>query len=168
MKRQTLFLLVLLSGVAPVKAQHAHQHGTGRLDIVVEGAQLSVSLDVPQHDLVGFERPAQGARELLAVQATLEKLRLPARLFEPTAAAQCTPGDAKIDAPLLEGKASGSGHGDIEASYVYRCANPQALNGLRVKVGEAFPRLRSLAVSFAGPQGQKAGRVDARQPVFSW
>jgi len=168
MRKLSFFLLVVLLGATPVKAQHAHRHGAGQLEIVLEGDRLSLSLDVPQHDLVGFERPARGARELLAAQAALEKLRLPARLFEPTAAAQCTPGEAKIDAPLLEGKASGSGHGDVEASYVFRCANPQALDGLRVKVGEAFPRLRSLAVSFAGPQGQKAGRVDARQPVFSW
>lgn len=168
MRKLSLFLLVLLSGAASAQAPHAHQHGAGQLGIVVEGAQLTLLLEAPQHDLVGFERAAKSAREQLTAQAALEKLRAPARLFVPTAAAQCALSEQKIDAPLLEGKASSDGHGDVEARYVYRCANPLALDGLRVQVGEEFPRLRALAVSFAGPKGQKAGRVDTRQPVFSW
>jgi hypothetical protein len=167
MKKSPLLLLALLAGQAAAHEQHAHQHGLGQLGIVVEGAQLTLLLEAPQHDLIGFERAARSAREQLAAQAALEKLRSPARLFVPTEAAQCALSEQKIDAPLLEGQ-GGDGHGDIEARYVYLCANPLALDDLRVQVGEAFPRLRALDVSFAGPKGQKAGRVDIRQPVFSW
>ncbi len=168
MKKLSLLLLVLLAGPASAHEQHAHQHGLGQLGIVVEGAQLTLLLEAPQHDLVGFERAAQSPREQLAAQAALEKLRSPARLFVPTEAAQCTLSEQKIDAPLLEGQGGSDGHGDIEARYVYLCADPLALDGLRVQLSEAFPRLRALDVSFAGPKGQKAGRVDIRQPVFSW
>lgn len=168
MKKWSFFLFVLLSGGALAGAQHAHQHGLGQLAIVVEGAQLTLLLELPQHDLIGFERAAQSAREQLAAEAALEKLRSPARLFVPTEAAQCALSEQKIDAPLLEGKGGSDGHGDVEAHYVYLCANPLALDGLRVQVSEEFPRLRALEVSFAGPKGQKAGRVDIRQPVFSW
>lgn len=168
MKKLPLLLLALFAGLAAAHEQHAHQHGVGQLGIVVEGEQLTLLLEAPQHDLVGFERAAKSAREQLTVQAALEKLRSPARLFAPTAAAQCTPAEQRIDAPLLEGKGGSTGHGDVEARYVYRCVNPLALDSLRVSVGEEFPRLRTLEVSFSGPKGQKAGRVDTRHPLFSW
>ncbi|HOI52684.1 MAG TPA: DUF2796 domain-containing protein [Azonexus sp.] len=168
MKKSPLLLLALLALQAAAHEQHAHQHGLGQLGIVVEGAQLTLLLEAPQHDLVGFERAARSPREQLAAQAALEKLRAPAQLFVPTAAAQCALSEQKVTAPLLDGQGGSDGHGDIEARYVYLCANPLALDGLRVQVGEAFPRLRALEVSFAGPKGQKAGRVDIRQPVFSW
>ncbi len=165
-------MLVLMFSLLPTLglAQHAHQHGVGQLAIVLEQQQLNLSLEIPQHDLLGFERAPKTPREQLAVQAALEKLKNPARLFVPSVAAQCVAGEPKIDAPLLmpnEGKAVG-GHGDIEVHYVYRCAKPEALNDVQIHVMGEFKRVRSLAVSFAGPKGQKAGKVDARHPAFAW
>jgi hypothetical protein len=149
-------------------AQHQHSHGVGQLGIVVEQDQLTLLLEIPQHDLVGFERPAKTAREQVTVQATLEKLGQPERLFAPAAAAQCALSEQQIDAPLLTGGPSRDGHGDVEARYVYRCAQPAALNAVRTRVTKEFPRVRALTVSFAGPQGQKAGRLDGKNPVFGW
>ncbi|MDR1969316.1 MAG: DUF2796 domain-containing protein [Burkholderiaceae bacterium] len=78
MKSIAVLALALLA--APAFAQHAHNHGVGQLGIVVEGELLTLPLDIPQHDLVGFERPAQTAREQQAVQVVLDQLGQPARL----------------------------------------------------------------------------------------
>ncbi|WP_306602747.1 DUF2796 domain-containing protein [Azonexus sp.] len=166
MKKLSVLLLSLLPTLA--LAQHAHSHGVGRLDIVVEKNQLILALEIPQHDLVGFERAPKNAREQLTVQAVLEKLKDPARLFVPTAAAQCALLEQKIDAPLLSGGQAADGHGDVEARYVYACAKPEALNDVQVKALNEFKRVRSLTLSFAGPKGQKAGKVDMRNPAFAW
>jgi hypothetical protein len=168
MKKLPLLLLALLPVLAFAHKNHAHNHGVGQLGIVVEGEQLTLLLEVPQHDIVGFERAAKTAREQVTVQAALEKLKTPSKLFAPTAAAQCEVLEQKIDAPLLEGAKGQQGHGDIEARYVYRCAQPAALVDLKSMVSTEFPRLRTLNVSFSGPQGQKAGKVDAKNASFRW
>ncbi|WP_298395185.1 DUF2796 domain-containing protein [uncultured Azonexus sp.] len=168
MKKLPLILVALLPALALAHKDHAHSHGVGQLGIVVEGDQLTLLLEVPQHDLVGFERAPRNAREQLTVQAALEKLKTPAKLFTPTAAAQCVPSEQKIDAPLLEGAKGHHGHGDVEVRYVYRCAQPAALADLKATVSAEFPRVRSLNVSFAGPKGQKGGKLDAKNPVFAW
>lgn len=160
--------LALFSSAALAHGAHAHKHGAGQLGIVIENDQLVVLLELPQHDLVGFERAPANAREQLAVQAALEKLKAPEKLFSLTAAAQCQPVDTRIDAPLLAGGKPQGGHGDVEARYVFRCARPEALNELGVQVMETFKRVRSLNVSFAGPKGQKAGKLDARNTRFGW
>lgn len=161
--------VVLLLMAAGAQAQHAHRHGVGQLEIVVDQGQLSLALLIPQHDLVGFERPAKSPREQLAAQAVLEKLRDPAQLFTLPAAAQCTAQAPRIDAPLLAAaSAAAHAHGDVEARYVYHCANPPALDRLVSQVATAFPRVRALVVNFAGPQGQKAGRLDAGKTEFRW
>lgn len=149
-------------------AQHHHSHGVGQLGIVVEPGQLTLELEIPQHDLVGFERAPQTAREQLTVQAVLDKLKQPERLFTPAAAAQCTLLEKTIEAPLLTGGQAAGGHGDVAARYVYRCAQAAALNAVQASVFKEFPRLRTLTVSFAGPQGQKAGQLDGKKPVFAW
>lgn len=145
-----------------------HSHGVGQLGIVVENDRLTLLLEIPQHDLVGFERAAKTAREQVTVQAVLEKLGQPERLFTIAKAGQCVLTEKDVAAPLLTGGQDTGGHGDVEARYVYRCANPAALNEVKTTVLKEFPRVRSLAVSFAGPQGQKAGKVDGRNPGFAW
>lgn len=166
MKIPVLLALVFASSVA--LAQHSHSHGVGQLGIVVDNGQLTLELEIPQHDLVGFERAAKTAREQLTVQAALEKLGQPERLFAPAAAGQCVLAERTVTAPLLTGKAAADGHGDVAARYVYRCAQPAALNAVQANVFKEFPRVRALAVSFAGPQGQKSGRLDGKKPVFAW
>ncbi|HEX6735600.1 MAG TPA: DUF2796 domain-containing protein [Azonexus sp.] len=168
MKISVALALALLAAPAVAQHHHAHHHGAGQLGIVVEGERLTLQLALAQADLVGFERAARTPREQLAAQAVLAKLGQPARLFVPAAAAQCQLVEQATEAPLLQGGQAADGHGDIAARYVYRCARPAALNEVKVGVSGEFARVRTLAVSFAGPQGQKAGRIDGKSPVFAW
>lgn len=167
MKKMYAALLVLMLPGTGL-GQHGHSHGAGRLDLVVEKDRLTLELEIPQHDLVGFERAPKGAAEKRTVEAAMETLKAPERLFAPSAAAGCVAVSHDIDAPLLDGGRSRDGHGDIAARYVYRCARPEALNDLKVRVMERFGRVRTLSVRFSGTKGQKAGRLDRRNAVFSW
>lgn len=165
-------LLVLMLALYPVfnlaHGQPVHAHGAGQLGIVVEGSQLSVLLEIPQYDLVGFERAPRDARERLTVQAAMDKLNAQERLFTPSTSAQCKFIDKKIDAPLLSGGKSPDGHGDMTARYFYRCTKPESLTELGVNVMREFKGVRTLVVSFSGPKGQKAGKVDRKNTVFAW
>lgn len=166
MKSLVALCLAIVSSAA--LAQHHHAHGIGQLGIAVEQDRLTVSLEIPQHDLVGFERAPKTAREQVTVQAVLEKLGQPERLFAPAGAGQCVLLEQAVEAPLLTGGQASGGHGDVTARYVYRCASPATLNALQTSVLKEFPRLRMLNVSFAGPKGQKAGKLDGKNPRFAW
>ena len=53
-------------------------------------------------------------------------------VFAPAAAGQCVLAEKTVTAPLLTGKAAADGHGDVEVRYVYRCAQPAALNAVQI------------------------------------
>jgi hypothetical protein len=135
----------------------AHEHGAVKLDVAVEGNTLSIGLEVPLDNLLGFERAPRSEAERKAAGEVLARLRNPGTLFTADAAAQCTPGDAEVHAPVLEPGAAAAGpdgHADLEASYTFRCAQPQHLRALDVGLFDAYRRIRRIDVQVAGPKGQ--------------
>ncbi|MCX8018207.1 MAG: DUF2796 domain-containing protein, partial [Rhodocyclaceae bacterium] len=59
-------------------------------------------------------------------------------------------------------------HADLEASFVFRCAQPAALNSLTTSLFQAFKRLYRLEGRRVGPRGQGAFRLTPKQPTLSW
>ena len=45
-------------------------------------------------------------------------------------------------------------HADLVAQYVFRCANPERLRDMEVRLFEPFRGLRQLEVRIVGPRGQ--------------
>ena len=46
----------------------AHAHGHGKVNIAIEGQRLSIELEAPGADIVGFEHEAKTAAEKAAVK----------------------------------------------------------------------------------------------------
>ncbi|MEN3112048.1 DUF2796 domain-containing protein [Uliginosibacterium paludis] len=168
-------LLPLCLGLA--HAAPAHVHGQGNLEIALDGAQLSLHLESPLHDLIGFERAPRNAAEQQKVRDMAARLRAADRLFLPTAAAGCTLQSVSLVSAVLDpallgeaGKAGGDsdGHADLDADFSFRCDKPEVLQGLKVALFGQFPGLHRLQASFAGPRGQKAARLDAANPELRW
>jgi hypothetical protein len=147
-------------------ASGAHEHGAVKLDVAVEGDTLAIELEVPLDNLLGFERAPRSQAERKAAADVLARLRNPGELFTADAAAQCTPGEAQVHAPVLEPGAPAAGpdgHADLEASYTFRCAQPQHLRTLDVGLFEAYRRIRRIDVQVAGPKGQS--KVTLKRPA---
>lgn len=162
-----LLIGTLLLPLAALAAP-AHQHGVGRLDIVVDGPTLAVELSLPQDAVVGHERaPRTEAERRAAVQA-LALLKTPARLVAPDAAAGCQPAEATVTAPLLEGRGGGAdGHADVDVSVTFRCTEPARLRQLGLPLFEALRRLERLQVQVAGPRGQRQAVVRRAAPTLT-
>lgn len=150
-----LLSALLASGLAPA-APGAHQHGLARLSVAIDGTQLSLTLEAPLDVLLGFERAPRSDAERKAAAGVLQQLRLTGTLFKPDAAAGCTPGAVSITAPVLEpGAAAQPGdHADLDATYAWRCAQPQALQQMEIRLFDAFARLQRIEAQVAGPKGQ--------------
>jgi len=164
------FIFCLFSGltVAIAHAAPAHAHGEARLEISVDGEQLIIALESPLDSLLGFEHTPRNAAEKEAAQATAAKLKQAERIFVPSAAAQCVSTGVELESPVFGGKSEPGGHNDLDARYIWHCAKPKALREVATGLFTAFPRLRRMAVEFAGPQGQRGGRLDAGNPNFRW
>ncbi len=157
--------LVAALFVAPiVLAQHRHVHGEGMLDVAIDRDMISLSLELPLDATVGFEHAPKNDKERTALAATEQVLKGAAVLFIPTPEAKCTPAEVKVGMPNFDG----NGHADIEADYVFRCANPAALKGIDTALFTQFKRLYRLEARRTGPTGQGAARLTPKKPVLNW
>ena len=68
----------------------SHVHGSGELDIAVDGNTVAMELRAPGADIVGFEYEAKSEEARAAIDAGIVTLATPADLFIFPAAAACT------------------------------------------------------------------------------
>lgn len=176
---------------APAHRQHgAHVHGTGRLNLAIEGGQVRIELDSPAANIVGFEHAAVSERDRHAVDEALTGLRDGDRLFRFPDAADCHMARVDIASPLIQGdhdsatttsghdeeKAShghepgdGDGsHADIDAGYHFECGNPDAIDRLDVGLFAIFPATKRLDVQFVSARRQGATVLDRANPVLTF
>lgn len=161
--------VVALVFAMPALAQHApHAHGVAELRVAADGPRLQVELDSPLDNLVGFEHAPKNAREREALAKAEEKLRDFGALFTLPPAAGCELQAMELVSPFsgdsaASGKAAKGAHADLHAAYTLECAKPQALDAMEVKLGEAFPRIRSIRAEKATPSGQGAVTLRGRR-----
>ena len=75
----------------------AHEHGRGTLNIAIEGAKVTMELEVPGADIVGFEHAAKSRTEKAAVEKATTQLQAPLSLFGLPASAACRVTEAKVE-----------------------------------------------------------------------
>jgi hypothetical protein len=166
--KQLIFSLFLGLNLSISQAAPAHVHGQARLEISVDREQLVITLESPLDSLLGFEHAPRNASERQAVQGMAAKLKQADKILMPSAAALCESTSVKINSSVLGGKPEPGGHNDLDARYTWRCAKPEALRDVATGLFIEFLRMRLITVEFVGPQGQRAGRLDARNPRFNW
>jgi hypothetical protein len=139
---------------------HAHQHGALKLDIAVEARKLSLQLESPLDNLVGFERAPRNDAERKRVEAALAKLKAGQTLFSIDPAAQCslakvelTSAVLKLGAPAPAGK--DSEHADIDAVFEFDCLDATRAGFIDVGLFEAFAGMKQIDVQVATPTAQR-------------
>jgi len=167
MQSRLLLALLGLTLSAAAHAVKAHVHGEGTLEVVIDKDQITFSMELPMDVAVGFERAPKTDKEKESIAAAAKVLNDGSALFVPTVAAKCTLSSTKVSMPEF-GKAAADAHGDIDASYNFRCASPAALKGFETTLFKQFKRLYRLEAQRVGPSGQGKGRLSPKQPGLSW
>jgi len=173
--KKTAVFLASLCGALPAYAQHKHVHGEGRLEVSIDKEIVTLHLEMPLDAAVGFERPPRNDGEKAALAASVQALS-DAALYRPTPAAQCTLQSQSVHAPFTGGDdkhghhahEGETHHADIEATHVYRCAQPLALKSIETTLFSRFKRLYRLETQWVGPSGQGARRLTPKQPALLW
>lgn len=153
----------------PAHAAKGHSHGTGSVEVSIDGGQISIALELPMDSAVGFERAPKTDKEKAALADAAKLLNDAQAIFIPTSNAKCTVVSVQASVPHTAGTpAAKDGHADIDASYVFRCADPAALKGIETTLFKHFKRLYRLEARRVGPAGQGSMRLSAKQPTLSW
>jgi hypothetical protein len=147
----------------------AHVHGVASLEIAVDGDELSLDFSGPLDNLIGFEHAPQNDKQKGVVKAMEQRLRDAANAFVPSPAAACTAVSVKLESSVLDGgKPEEGGHADIDGEYKFKCARPENLRDLEVRLFDAFPKLRVIKVQVAGPRGQASAKLSQDQRKVKW
>lgn len=157
-------ILGLLTASSLVQAGKGHTHGEGRLDVVIDKGTITLNLELPLDAAVGFERAPKNDKEKAALAEGEKALKDAAALWLPTPAAKCSVQSVDVGMPSF----GDGGHADIDARYIFRCAEPAALKSIETTVFRQFKRLYRLEVQRAGPGGQGAMRMSPKNPLLVW
>lgn len=155
----------------------AHEHGVASLNLVVDGDEVTIELDSPADNLLGFEYMPTTEADKAKVVALREQLTNAEQLFVFPAAAGCTLAEVELESPLFDAVADDHGHdhdhaeaadahSDIEAHFHFTCTQPAELDQIQVALFSAFPGTERLLLQAIGPQGQQGGELTAAQNLI--
>ena len=149
-----------------------HVHGVARLQIAVDGPVLTMFLDSPVANLLGFEHYPKSESQKAAVRALGDRLRKAEDIFALTPAAKCSVTSVRLESPVLgpgpAAGASNAGHADLEAEYAFRCGIPAELREVEVNLFAGFPNMRQIDVQVAGSKGQAGATLTASRRRVSF
>jgi hypothetical protein len=176
-----LFALSATPAAAETERQLGpHEHGHGTLNLVLEGQNLQLELEVPGADIVGFEHEAKTAEDQAKMEAATKTLAQPLALFALPDAAGCKVTSAKIvvaagsdhdvhehehenEADTDEHEAE---HSEFHAEYTLSCTNAAAITTIGFPYFETFPNSEELAVTLITEKSQKVFEVTRGHTVI--
>ncbi len=191
MRLFALFALASIVATASSAAQGhrelgAHEHGRGTLNIAVEGNKVTMELEAPGVDIVGFEHAARTRREKTAVDKAKTQLMAPLSLFTLPASADCRVTEASVEVEVGEhdhdgkeaagaakspkdGKASAKseGHSEFHAQYTLECKAASSITAIELGYFRAFAGAERLEVNVITPKGQSKFEATRDKPSIS-
>lgn len=158
------------------KQEAKHVHGEVTLNLALENDVLSVEMEAPAINVVGFERAPRDAAEEKVVRDAAAWLGAGRALLGVPAAAGCRRVEASVEAPKwsdAKGKDAGKHdhdhdhehgddgqeHADYRATASYKCSNPAALAWIEVWALRQLRDVTEVTVNVVAPNGQKSVRT---------
>jgi len=154
-----LLAAALLFSIAagPASAAPAHQHGVATLDIGVEPGRVTLDLDTPLDNLLGFERAPRTDAERERAAAVIKQLKAGEGLFRIDSAAGCTLAKVTLtSAPLglNATPAEKEGHADLQGRFEFTCKAGNKAGFVEVGLFDAFGSLKRIDLQVVTPRGQ--------------
>lgn len=164
--------VALAASTAPAAAQQrAHQHGVVQIDAALDGAMLTVALNAPLDNLLGFERPPRSAAEQRAAKDLTQRLKDDPALIRPDPAAGCERSELQLESAALGlGNAApdGDGHAELDATWSFRCTAPERLTFIDLGLMATYPRIGRAEVQIAAAKGQSRQVLKRPAQRIAW
>jgi len=137
----------------------AHRHGSGNFNIAIEGHKVSMELESPGADIVGFEYKATTDKQKAAVASAQTRLKDIANVVGLPGAAGCKLESSTVKLNIESGDKKTS-HSEFHSEYVMTCSAPHKLVEITFPYFKNFKGAQELEVSVAGPKSQKKFEVE--------
>ncbi len=193
-----MFALALLLVPTAVCAEEAHRelgahvHGHGTLNIAIEDKRLSMELEAPGMDIVGFEHAASTDAQKAVVEKAKALLQKPLELFALPAGAGCSVSASNVaieaehhhdgddddhdhdagDKTAEDHDHDGhdhdghEGHNQFHATYEIACTNPSELASIDFGYFKQFAGAQGLTVNVVAAKGQSKYEVSRDKPTL--
>ena len=154
----------------------AHQHGHADLAIAWSGTDMSIELQTPAYNILGFEYVPSTAAEKELLARSITTLETEA-LMVLTPEADCAIVFANVETDLIERwhdvdgahEEEGKGHSEFEASYTLQCKKPEKLIAIDAsRLFEAFPNFVAIQVQWISDRQQSAKTLTAEDSVLAF
>ena len=157
-----LAVALCLAGAA--RAHGDHTHGHGKAAVVVDGAALTVTLDVPLESYLGYDyRPRNKAQQKTWADFRA-RLTEPLRFVEPAAEAQCSAAQAAT-VPNLAQMDPQADIINLVVEFKFDCASPAALKSVGFTAFREHAGLKQLRVQLQNGVTRKTLTVRPRFPA---
>jgi uncharacterized protein DUF2796 len=167
------------TAVAHKRELGAHEHGRGTLNMALEGNRLTMELEVPGFDIVGFEHMPTSRKDKAAVDNARNKLANPLALFKLPASAGCVVKEASAafeaddhgqdrtgggkDKAAKSSK-PGAEHAQFHAQYALDCSAPGNITTIEFDYFRMFAGAQKLEVNLIAAKGQHKLEVTRARP----
>lgn len=185
--------MTLLTTSARAEEEHRelgpHVHGHGTFNIAIEDKRVTMELEVPGMDIVGFEHAASTAEQKAVVEKAKADLAKPFSLFTLPPTAGCSLADANVaieaehhhdgddddhdhDADKKDAakddhdKDEPAGHNQFHVTYALDCASPSELTAITFDYFTRFAGAHDLSVNVVTAKGQSKYEVSRDKPVL--
>jgi Protein of unknown function (DUF2796) len=173
-------LLLILLALVPLawepasgdgfEQHHAHEHGKVTLNIAVDSPTLSMELDAPAANVVGFEHAPRTSPERAAVANAPAFIRAGRSLIGVPPAAGCHFVNTEFTEPKWEPDnepaaaesktgAAHEAHADYEARFSFRCDHPELLAWLEPWLLLKLMNVTEARINILTPSGQRTETV---------
>src|SRR4029079_15370517 len=164
-----------------------HVHGHGTLNIAIEDKRVSMELEVPGMDIVGFEHAPSTVDQKAAVEQATARLEKPLGVFSLPPDAGCTVAEAKVSveaehhhdgddddqdgankdgAKEDDGHDEHAGHNQFHVNYALDCTNPNELTTINFDYFTLFAGAHDLTVNVVTAKGQSKYEVSRDKPTL--
>jgi hypothetical protein len=163
--------------------QAAHEHGVGRAQVALDGRDLLINLQIPAHDLLGFEHAPQRPEELQKLSALRHKWSRTEAWVQLNGNASCVQRsfDLQVGADAQneggphdhdhhhhddnhhEHANTPSEHADVQIALVFQCQAPEQISEVRLNPFALVSTLQELRYESIWPTGQGSGRLRPQQ-----
>jgi hypothetical protein len=183
-RRLAPLVLLPLASLA-LAQQHAHTHGRLALDVAVDAKSITLTMEAPLDNFLGFERAPRTDAERKSVAAMVKQLKAADKLFVTDPRAECQlasvtlassvlglggkdkPTDA-VPAAATQGAQASDAHADIDVAIVFNCAKAPLARQIDVRMFDAFAHLRTIDAQVATDQGQFKRTLNKATPLLRW
>ena len=162
---------------ASAAAQSTHVHGQGQVSMAIDQNLISMTLESPGADIIGFEHEARTAEEKTAVAEALKQLSDPMFVIQLPGSASCKVIQASSEVASENGdeghadhdeheEHENEAHGSFIAEYQLECTNIAAINSITFVYFDHFRNAQSLIVVLIDKNGQHQHEINRDNPIL--